>query len=105
MDSEALALDEVLETGKENVNVAVWNDIGIQEFILKEDMAVVMVVTTPVVKGFCDTVSITSSRRAWGRRSIDLWRCHFVVNGSRDVLPMWVEIAKHDRVAVKYNHV
>jgi len=82
MESEALTLDEILDSREENLDVAVWHDIGVQEFILKEDMAVVMVVTTPVVEGFSDAVSITSSRRPWGRGSIDLWRCHFFVNGS-----------------------
>lgn len=60
MESQKLILDEMCDAGEQRAEIAVRDDAGVEEFILAEDMAVVMVVTTPVVEGFGDAILVTS---------------------------------------------
>jgi hypothetical protein len=60
MESEERVLDEMLDRGEESAEIAVGDDAGVQKFVLGKDMAVVMVVATPVVEVFGDAISLTS---------------------------------------------
>ncbi len=83
MQFEEVIGDKMLDGGEENRDVSVWNDVGVQEFFLREDMSEITVFATPVVKRIGDTISRTSAQRPWSRRSGSLWRCHFWIMANK----------------------
>jgi hypothetical protein len=105
MKFEKGAVDEMLSGGKENLELFVGDDAGIEEFILRKDITWIVVLDTPGIEGIRNSISpTTDTRRAWCGRGGRKRRRHgeemevevgVGVNETRVVLSMGIEIAKH----------
>lgn len=52
--------NEVLDGGKEDLNVSVGDDICAQKLVLRKDIARLVIVAAPSMEGFSGTVSTTT---------------------------------------------
>lgn len=95
MQFKQVVYDQMLDRDEEDIDVFVRDDVALQQFFLRENIAKVIVLAAPLVERIGDTIPPASHQRPWRRGGVRFGGGHRCENGRLGILPMRVEMAEH----------